>query len=82
VLNTSPEWVQTVLGESNGVVFVDTGCTRAKNDDGDDVSNEKEAQILAKLVDTIVEVLLTKFVKKKIILIISIREVLTQRTLV
>ena len=58
MLNTAPEWVQTVLGESNGVVFVDTGCTRDVNDDGDDVSNERESQILTKLVHTIVKVFL------------------------
>jgi hypothetical protein len=57
VLNNAPAWVQTVLGESNGVVFVDTGCIRAVNDEGDDVSNEKEARILTKLIHTIVEVL-------------------------
>lgn len=59
MLNYAPDWVKTVLGESNGVVFLDTGCTRAKSYEGDNVSNEKEGQIIAKLVDIIVEVFLT-----------------------
>jgi hypothetical protein len=68
------------LGESNGVVFVDTGCTRAKNDDGDDVSNETEAQILAKLVDTVVEV--CKVDKKLSLLIVFNRVASIRRILV
>jgi len=50
--------VQKILGEENGVVFVDTGCTKLKEAgvEGDEVTNEREAAILQKLILTIIEV--------------------------
>ncbi|XP_059490434.1 DNA replication ATP-dependent helicase/nuclease DNA2 isoform X2 [Neocloeon triangulifer] len=58
VLSTCPSWLRNILTHENGAVFVDTGKTKAANDDEpktEDVFNEKEAALIAVLVETLIK---------------------------